>query len=127
MAHYVPAEQFEILTGALSKRKEEKKLCVTRIKGVKDPLTGEVVGHGPKEIYVQYRRDYKYNPMTEGEQKQRSKWAEACRLAGVIVRDKNHPRYMEMYLRWREHLISGEPAKQFKNFICGVLAQEQTS
>jgi len=24
MAHYVPAEQFEELTGALSKRKEEK-------------------------------------------------------------------------------------------------------
>ena len=38
MAHYVPAEQFEELTGALSKRKEEKKLCITRIKSVKDPL-----------------------------------------------------------------------------------------
>ena len=124
MAHYVPAEQFEILTGALSKRKEEKKLCVTRIKSVKDPLTGEVVGRGKKEIYVQYRRDYKYNPMTEGEQKQRNKWKEACRLAAVIIHDKNHPRYMELYQRWREHLNSGEPAKQFKNFICGVLAQE---
>ena len=124
MAHYVPAEEFKELTGALSKRKEEKKLCVTRIKSVKDPLTGEVVGRGKKEIYVQYRRDYKYNPMTEGEQKQRNKWKEACRLAAVIIHDKNHPRYMELYQRWREHLNSGEPAKQFKNFICGVLAQE---
>lgn len=124
MANYVPAEQFEELTGALSKRKEEKKLCVTRIKRVKDPMTGEVVGSGKKEIYVQYRRDYKYNPMTEGETRQRGKWKEACRLAAEIVRDKNHPRYREMYERWRKHLNGGEPAKQFKNFICGVLAQE---
>ena len=87
-------------------------------------MTGEVVGRGEKEIYAQYRRDYKEHPMTEGEKKQRNKWADACRLAGVIVRDKNHPRYMEMYERWREHLKSGEPAKQFKNFICGVLASE---
>ena len=124
MAHYVPAEQFEILTGALSKRKEEKKLCVTRIKGVKDPLTGEVVGRGKKEIYVQYRRDYKYNPMTEGEQKQRNKWKEACRLAAVIIHDKSHPRYMEMYLRWRKQLNSPHPRKQFPNFVRAVLAGE---
>ena len=127
MAHYVPAEEFKELTGALSKRKEEKKLCVTRIKRVKDPLTGEVVGRGKKEIYVQYRRDYKYTPMTEGEQKQRNKWKEACRLAAVIIHDKSHPRYMEMYLRWREQINNGESAMQFPNFVRAMLAQEQTS
>ena len=124
MAIYVPAEEFKELTGALSKRKKEKRITVTRIKSVKDPLTGEVVGHGKKEIYAQYRRDYKYNPMTEGEQKQRSKWREACRAAVVIIKDKSHPRYMELYHRWREQLNESEPCKQFPNFVRAVLASE---
>ena len=58
MAIYVPAAEFEQFTGALSKKKNQKRLCVTRRKPVKDPLTGEVVGLGPKEIYAQERRDY---------------------------------------------------------------------
>ena len=124
MANYVPAEEFKELTGALSKRKKEKRITVTRIKRVKDPLTGEVVGHGKKEIYAQYRRDYKYNPMTEGEQKQRNKWREACRTAAVIIKDKSHPRYMELYHRWRAQLGSPNPAKQFPNFVRAVLASE---
>ena len=124
MAIYVPAEEFKELTGALSKRKKEKRITVTRIKSVKDPLTGEVVGHGKKEIYAQYRRDYKYNPMTEGEQKQRSKWREACRAAAVIIKDKSHPRYMELYHRWREQLNTPHPCKQFPNFVRAVLASE---
>ena len=124
MAIYVPAEEFKELTGALSKRKKEKRITVTRIKSVKDPLTSEVVGHGKKEIYAQYRRDYKYNPMTEGEQKQRNKWREACRAAAVILKDKSHPRYMELYHRWRAQLGSPNPAKQFPNFVRAVLASE---
>ena len=124
MAIYVPAEEFKELTGALSKRKKEKRITVTRIKSVKDPLTGEVVGHGKKEIYAQYRRDYKYNPMTEGEQKQRSKWREACRAAAVIVKDKSHPRYMEFYHRWCEQLSDEKPCMQFPNFVRAVLASE---
>ena len=124
MAIYVPAEEFKELTGALSKRKKEKRITVTRIKRVRDPLTGEVVGHGKKEIYAQYRRDYKYNPMTEGEQKQRSKWREACRAAAVIVKDKSHPRYMELYHRWREQLSDEKPCMQFPNFVRAVLASE---
>lgn len=124
MAHYVPAVEFKELTGALSKGKKEKRITVTRIKSVKDPLTNEVVGHGPKEIYAQNRRDYKYNPMTEGEQKQRSKWREACRAAAVIIKDKAHPRYMELYHRWREQLSDEKPCMQFPNFVRAVLASE---
>ena len=66
MAHYVPAAEFEQLTGALSKKKIQgvNHMTVTRRKKVKDPLTGEVVGLGPKEIYRQERRDYKEKPLT---------------------------------------------------------------
>ena len=52
MAHYVPTDGFENFTGALSKKKIQgvNHMTVTRRKKVKDPLTGEVVGFGPKEI-----------------------------------------------------------------------------
>ena len=67
MAIYVPAAEFEQFNGALSKKKNQKRLCVTRRKKVKDPLTGEVVGLGPKEIYAQERRDMGKNPLTTDE------------------------------------------------------------
>ena len=123
MAHYVPTAGFEFFTGALSKKKNQRRLCVTRIKLVKDPITGEVVGHGPKEIYAQDPRDYKEHPLTQGEQHQRTKWREACREASVIIRDKSHPRYMEMYEKWRAQLTDKEPM-QFPNFVRSVLVRE---
>ena len=100
-------------------------MTVTRRKPVKDPLTGEVVGLGPKEIYAQERRDYKEHPLTPNETVQRSRWREACREAGAIIRDKNHPRFMEMYHRWRAQLTSDAPCKQFPNFVRAVLASEK--
>ena len=124
MAHYVPADEFKELTGALSKKKEQKRLCITRIKSVRDPLTGEVVGRGRKEIFAQNRRDYKTAPLTPAEQNQRHKWREACRAAAVIVKDKTHPRYIEMYARWREQLAGSAPCKQFPNFVRAELAKE---
>ena len=99
-------------------------MTVTRIKTVKDPITGEVVGKGPKEIYAQERRDYNKHPKTEGETQQLSKWTEACQLAPTITRDKNHPRYMELYSRWREHIKNSETAMQFPNFVRTILLQE---
>ena len=124
MAHYKPTAGFEHFTGALSKKKDTQRLCITRIKSVKDPITGEVVGQGPKEIYAQERRDYNQHPLTEREIQQRSKWREACRAASAIIRDKSHPRYMELYHRWREQLTSDAPCKQFPNFVRSVLVNE---
>ena len=128
MAHYVPAAEFEQLTGAWSKKKIQgvNHMTVTRRKKVKDPLTGEVVGLGPKEIYRQERRDYEEHPLTPNETVQRSRWREACREAGAIVRDKNHPRFMEMYNLWRAQLTSDAPCKQFPNFVRAVLASEKS-
>jgi hypothetical protein len=126
MAIYVPAAEFEQFTGALSKKKNINRLCVTRRKKVKDPLTGEVVGLGPKEIYAQERRDYKEHPLTPKETVQRSRWGEACREAPLICKDKNHPRFMEMYERWRAQLTSDAPCKQFPNFVRAVLVSEKT-
>ena len=123
MAHYKPIDGLENLTGALSKKKIQgvDHMTVTRVKSVKDPFSGEVVGYGSKEIYVQERRDYKAHPMTDGETKQRGKWKEACLLASVIVHDPSHPRYMEFYNRWREHIKQSETPMQFPNFVRAML------
>ena len=126
MAHYKPTDGFGYFTGALSKKKEQgvNRLTVTRRKSVKDPITGEIVGMGPKEIYAQERRDYDKHPLTRNEQSQRVKWSEACRLTVTIIKDKSHPRYMEMYHRWREHVSTVEEPMQFPNFIRAVLIRE---
>lgn len=126
MAHYVPVAEFEHFTGALSKRKNQSRLCVTRRKSVKDPITGEVIGMGPKEIYAQERRDFKAHPLTLKEQAQRSRWREACREASLIIHDKSHPRYMELYHRWRAQLSDTTPCKQFPNFVRSVLSTEKS-
>lgn len=127
MAHLTTSDGIILLNGALNKKKKKKqdKLSITRVKPVKDPITGEVVGHGPNEFYLQERRNYKLHPMTAGETKQRSKWRDACRLASVIIRDKSHPRYMELYNRWREHVENSGTAMQFPNFVRATLCQER--
>ena len=127
MAHYEPSDGFENFTGALSKKKIQgvHRMTVTRRKRVKDPLTGEVVGLGPKEIYAQEHRDYKEHPLTFNETVQRSRWREACRAAAAIYKDKNHPRFMELYHLWRAQLTSDAPCKQFPNFVRTVLASEK--
>ena len=126
MAHYKPMTGFENFTGALSKKKVQgvHQMTVTRRKTVKDPISGKVVGLGPKEIYVQQHRDYEAHPMTTGEIKQRCTWREACRLAPLIYKDKSHPRFMEFYNRWREHVQSTDHPMQFPNFVRTVLIHE---
>ena len=99
-------------------------MTVTRIKPVKDPFTGEVVGLGPKEIYAQERRDYNEHPRTEGETRQLSKWTIACRMAPAIFKDKNHPRFMEFYNRWKAQLKPDGENMQFPNFVRTMLVQE---
>ena len=124
MAHYVPSEGLGHFTGALSKKKENERLTTTRRKRVKDPITGEVVGLGPKEIYIQERRDFKEHPLSANEKRARSNWGVTCREAPAIINNKNHPRYMELYLRWREQLASPDAILQFPNFVRHVLSQE---
>ena len=124
MAHYNPIEAFKFFTGALSKKKDTRRFCVTRIKSVKDPITGEVIGHGPKEIYLQEKRDYQYHPLTPAEQAQRLKWREACKAAAEIIKNKSHPRYMELYHLWRAHISTTEKPMQFPNFVRHVLSTE---
>ena len=126
MAHYKPTDGFGYFTGALSKKKIQgvNHMTVTRRKSVKDPITGEVVGLGQKEIYLQNRRNFKKHPLTEKEQAQRAKWREACREASTIVHDKSHPRYMELYQRWRTHVQAAPKPMQFPNFVRAVLVSE---
>lgn len=124
MAHLHSSEGIKYITGALSKKKDTHRLSVTRKKHIKDPITGEIVAEGPNELYLQSRRDFKKKPLTEKEQAQRAKWREACKAAAEIVRDKSHPRYMELYNRWRDQLTTDAPCKQFPNFVRSVLVQE---
>ena len=125
MAHYKPTEGFGYFTGALSKKKIQgvTHMTVMRRKRVKDPITGEVVGLGPKEIYAQERRDYDEHPLSEKERSQRSKWREACHEAAIIIKDRSHPRYMELYNRWREHVSTTDKPMQFPNFVRHILSQ----
>ena len=115
------------MTGALRKKKEQgvTRMTVTRVKPVKDPITGEVIGFGPNEIFLQERRDYTQNPLTTKELAQRAKWSAACVLSKEILADKSHPRYMELYQLWRAQLSSPKPCKQFPNFVRAVLVREQ--
>ena len=126
MAHIKASTGIEEITGALSKKKTQgvHRLSVTRKKHVHDPLTGEVVGEGPNELYLQDLRDYSKHPLTEGEQKQRGHWGEACRAAQVILKDRSHPRFMELYHRWRAQLNEPNAYKQFPPFVRTVLVRE---
>lgn len=112
--------------GAISKKREQgiNHFTNTRVKEFKDPITGETIGLGPNEMYLQSYRDYKTAPLTDAERHQRSNWSKACSEALAIIRDKSHPRYMELYHRWREQLSAEKPCKQFPNFVRAVLASE---
>jgi len=129
MAHYRATTGFEDMTGAISKRKVQgvNELSITRHKHYRDPLTGEVVDEGPKEMYIQRKRDLKEHPLSENEKRNRGDWSKACNEALAILRDKNHPRRMELYNRWRAQLSAPNHYKQFQGYVKAVLKQEQTS
>ena len=122
MAHYEATAGLEYFTGALSKKKENVRLTTTRRKHFTDPLTGETVALGPKEIYLQNRRDLDEHPLSDNEKRSRADWSVTCREAPAIINNKNHPRYMELYTRWRNQLSSPNPITQFPNFVRHVLS-----
>ena len=111
MGKFTISNGIETITGALKKTTEQgvDHITVTKKKHFRDPLTGEVVATGPNELFLQNKRDYGEHPLTEGETKQRGIWQEACREAQLIYRDKSHPRFMELYHRWRAQLSDPDP------------------
>ena len=127
MAKFTIRDGIDGITGALKKTTEQgvHQITVTKKKHFHDPVTGEECGTGPNEIFIQKKRDYDEHPLTIGETKQRGNWTQACRDAQVILRDKSHPRFMELYHRWREHLKGPEPHKQFPPFVRVTLLNEQ--
>ena len=128
MGKFTISNGIETITGALKKTTEQgvNHITVTKKKRFRDPITGEVVATGPNEIFLQNKRDFTKHPLTEGETKQRGIWQEACREAQLIYRDKSHPRFMELYHRWRAQLSDPDPYKQFLPFIRTVLASEKS-
>ncbi len=127
MANFTISNGIDGITGALKKTTPQgvDHITVTKKKHFHDPLTGEVTGTGPNEIFMQNKRDYDKNPLTPGEKRQRGNWQQACRDAQPIIHDKSHPRFMELYNRWKEHLKGPEPHKQFPPFVRTVLLSEQ--
>ena len=128
MGKFTISNGIETITGALKKTTEQgvNHITVTKKKRFRDPLTGEVVATGPNEIFLQNKRDYDKNPLTPNETVQHSIWQDACREAQLIYRDKSHPRFMELYQRWRAQLSDPDPYKQFLPFIRTVLASEKS-
>lgn len=127
MAHFKAQTGIVGITGALKKTTEQgvNTISVTRQKHLHDPLTGEEVGLGPKELYIKNKRDYDEHPLTPAESNQRGNWKQACRDAQLILRDKSHPRFMELYHRWRAQLNQPNAYKQFQGFVRAVLIHEQ--
>ena len=126
MAHFKAQLGIVGITGALKKTTEQgiHHLTVTKKKHFRDPYTGEVVGTGPDEIFIQNKRDYTRHPLTPAEKAQRSHWQQACRDAQRIIRDPSHPRFTELYQRWRAQLSDTHPYKQFPAFVRAVLIHE---
>ena len=127
MAKFTTNNGIDGITGALKKTTEQgvNQITVTKKKHFHDPLTGEECGVGPNEIFLQNKRDYNKHPLTQGEKAQRGNWQQACRDAQVIIRDKSHPRFMELYQRWREYIQTAENPMQFPNFVRVFLSREQ--
>ena len=127
MATFTISNGIDSITGALKKTTEQgvNHITVTKKKHFHDPLTGEETGTGPNEIFQQNKRDYDKKPLTPGEKRQRGNWKQACRDAQPIIHDKSHPRFMELYNRWRAQLSDPEPYKQFPAFVRTVLLSEQ--
>ena len=128
MAHCTISNGIDGITGALKKTTEQgvNQITVTKKKHFHDPLTGEEYAVGPNEIFIQKKRDYEEHPLTTGEIRQRGNWQQACRDAQPIIRDKSHPRFMELYNRWRAQLSNPKPYKQFAPFVRTILLSEQT-
>jgi hypothetical protein len=125
MAHMDTSDGINCLVGAISKKKSSKRLSVSRVKHFRDPLTGMEISKGPNEFYLQNKRNYSHAPLTAAEEAQKERWRAACLQAAAILRDRAHPRYAELYHRWRAQLNNAKPIAQFGNFIRAVLAQEQ--
>ena len=81
-----------------------------RFKQWKDD-SGHVIKVGPQEFFKRRSRDYKRSPRTEAEKAQASVWSEICRAASVIIKDKNHPRYAELRVRWNAQFKGGADAE----------------
>ena len=125
MAHFTTSAGIEKVTG-----KFDKKECLTaRQKKWRYP-NGQIFGYGPKEVYSQEKRDYKYNPRSAAEQVQYEKWTAACQEASRIAKDPAHPRHEEMVARHAAQLhgkadpIVGKCICQFGNFVRSVLMHE---
>ena len=126
MAHCTTSDGINTITGALKKTTEQgvNHITVVRQKHFHDPLTSEETDTGPKELYIKKKRDYNKHPLTPGEQAQRSLWQQACNDAPAIYNDPSHPRYMELYHRWRAQLSEPHHYKQFPPFVRAVLEKE---
>ena len=107
MGKFTISNGIETITGALKKTTEQgvNHITVTKKKRFR-------------------KRDYDKNPLTPNETVQHSIWQDACREAQLIYRDKSHPRFMELYQRWRAQLSDPDPYKQFLPFIRTVLSHE---
>lgn len=117
MANIKTSAGIESITGLLDKDTR----IVTRRHTYKDPLTGEVIGYGPNEYYIQKASN---KPFTTKQKESCRKFTIAAKVMKEIVSNKQHPRYMEMYTAFVNQLNSEKPIKSFTSFICATLYKE---
>ena len=96
----------DTLRGKVSGRGRPDSSMVMRIKSYRDDK-GRVIMMGPQELYRLRKRDYKYSPRTEAEERQAGIWQAVCREASAIIKDTNHPRYAELRARWNVQFNGG--------------------
>lgn len=94
-------------------------------------IDGKEIGKGPNEAYNKEKRDFKKKPRKGAEAAQHQKWKGVCGEATVIIHDENHPRYAELYERWKVQVegmpdaaTCGKRIMQFPNFVRSVLSHE---
>lgn len=127
MARFETNAQFTDLTGKLSKDSD----IIMRQKTWRHPITGEIMKVGPKEMFVQQKRDFKRNPRRGAEAEQHDRWKAACREAQEICSHPLHPRYKELHDRWLAQLdgtpdpaLNGKQVLHFANFVRALLARD---
>lgn len=105
------------ITGLLDKNAR----IVSRMKVYKDPITGEILGYGPNEYYIQRVSTI---PRTKNQKLASQRFTELNKLVSEITLNKEHPRYKELYSLYIKQIRNENSIKRFQNFVFSTLYKE---
>lgn len=117
MARIQPGAGIKQITGLIDK----KVRIVSRVKIYRDPLTGDILGYGPNEYYIQKVSTI---PRTDNQKLASQRFTVINKMMKEIIANKNHPRYQELYSLYLKQIHNEKSIKRFQNFICSILYKE---